>query len=288
MCVKKKLKNINILLNTHKNNDKFKYMIHCKTRMKNTRMKNAKKKLTKTTSIKKQSKEDYSKKKHSKSGSSNITRNNINQNFLNKEYINKKLDTIILLQKRLLKEENKIENEENIIEKEETEELTEEKQTEKNEAKEEEELIKLKQLEEQIKKEVGEHPLRRIGLKDVIKGLVGAFVGLAVHYTFTYGVEISQKLDLTRSTFLLILSFFVGLMFLYATGFRKIKDPKILIFMPIRLFILYIAAVVMSIFVLYLFYPEFGQEFWQSYKMVSGVLLAAVVGACTADLIGKE
>ncbi len=213
--------------------------------------------------------------------------------------INSKLDQIIAMQRKMLKEEYKIEEEEQILEKEERKTGTDElkgnkelnkieKELQSKEKKEEEELLKLKNLEEEIKKEVGDHPLRKIGLKDIIKGLVGAFIGLAVHYTFTYGVEISENLDITRATFLFVLSFFVGLMFIYATGFRKIKDPKILIFMPVRLLILYIASIIMSIFVLYIFYPDFGHEFTESYKMVAGVLLAAVVGACTADLIGKE
>mgnify|MGYP000344963284 CR=1 FL=1 len=216
-----------------------------------------------------------------------------------KQDINSKLDFIIAMQKKILKEEKNIETEEVLLEKEEKKtekeehiETNEIKNIEKElytkESKEEEELLKLKKLEEEIKKEVGEHPLRKIGLKDIIKGLVGAFIGLAVHYTFTYGVEISENLDMNRATFLFVLSFFVGLMFIYATGFRKIKDPKILIFMPVRLFILYVASILMSIFVLYIFYPAFGHEFAESYKMIAGVLLAAVVGACTADLIGKE
>lgn len=226
-------------------------------------------------------------------------RNSSKKNSLKRNNIDVKLDQVISNQKKLLKEEKKIEKEESALEKEEKKnelgELRENKKLEhiekemlSKENKEEEELLKLKSLEEEIKKEVGEHPLRKIGLKDVVKGLVGAFIGLAVHYTFTYGVEISEGLDMTRATFLFILAFFVGLMFIYATGFRKIKDPKILVFMPVRLFILYIASIIMSVFVLYIFYPDFGHEFIHSYKMVAGVLLAAIVGACTADLIGKE
>ncbi|MGV8150440.1 MAG: hypothetical protein ACP5NV_01805 [Candidatus Woesearchaeota archaeon] len=217
----------------------------------------------------------------------------------NNNSISKKLDQILLLQKKLLKEENKIEQEEKVLEEEELstkkEELKEERTLKKiantittKEQEEEEELKKLKQLEEQIKKEVGEHPLKKIGVKDVAKGFIGAFIGLAVHYTFIYGVEISEHIDTTRATFLYLLSFIVGILFIYATGFRKIKDPKILMFMPVRLFVLYIASIIMSIVVLFIFYPGFGHEFLESYKMVAGVLLAAVVGACTADLIGKE
>ena len=143
-------------------------------------------------------------------------------------------------------------------------------------------------MEQQIKKEVGAHPLAKITLKDIVKGLVGAFIGLAVHYTFTYGVEISQTIDIERITLLYVLCFFIGLLFIYATGFRKIKDPKILVFMPVRLIVLYAASIIMSVVVLYVFYPSFGHSFIESYKMVGGVLLAAIVGACTADLIGKE
>lgn len=213
--------------------------------------------------------------------------------------INGKLDKILAMQKRLLKEDDSIESEEKRIENLEKEnEIGEEEENtelkriesdfEKTKKTEDDELSKLQQLEEEIKREVGDHPLRRITIKDVVKGFVGAFIGLAVHYTFTYGVEISKSLNFTRATFLYVLSFFVGLVFIYATGFRKIRDPKILMFMPIRLIILYIASIIMSIFVLFIFYPGFGHEFTESYKMVAGVLLAAIVGACTADLIGKD
>lgn len=220
-----------------------------------------------------------------------------------RQSINHKLDQVLSVEKKLLDEEKKIERKEDVLEREEELVARLEKRTENQETKklntiekeikqkeqtEEKELENLRILEQQIKNEVGEHPLHKISGRDVVKGFVGAFVGLAVHYTFTYGVEISENLDMTRATILFVLSFFVGLMFIYATGFRKIKDPKILMFMPIRLFVLYIAAILMSIFVLYLFYPTFGHEFTESYKMLAGVLLAAVVGACTADLIGKE
>ena len=213
--------------------------------------------------------------------------------------VNDKLNQIIALQKRLLKEEGVVEKEEEQLEK--IERVTEfEAQNENRninkleseilsgEKKEEDELSKLEALEREIKSEVGEHPLSRITLKGILKGLVGAFVGLAVHYTFTYGVEISESLTTGRAAFLYLLSFIVGIVFIYFTGFRKIKDPKILMFIPVRLFVLYLASIAMSIIVLYIFYPTFGHDFFESFKMVGGVLLAAIVGACTADLIGKE
>jgi uncharacterized membrane protein len=199
-----------------------------------------------------------------------------------------KLDEVIALEKKLLKEETKIETEEKKIEKEEKSEKNKENLSEKILKKEEFDLEKLEKIEEDIKAEVGEHPLARVTFKDITKGLIGAFIGLAIHYTFTYGVEIAEGLTVTRATILFPVTFFVGLMFIYATGFRKVSDKKLLLYMPIRLLVLYVCSLAMSVLVLTLFYPNFGHDFTESYKMVAGVMLAAVVGACTADLLGKE
>ncbi len=228
------------------------------------------------------------------------------KNPTHKISVNKKLDQVIALEKNLLSEEKKIEKKETTlarnegtlirddtkINREERNELSalkdiKEEIATKDKA-EEDELDKLQKIEEDIKKDVGDHPLTKITARDIIKGLVGAFIGLAVHYTFTYGVEISEGLTFLRATLLFPVTFIIGLMFIYATGFRKVSDPKLLIFMPARLLVLYVTAIIMSILVLFLFYPNFGNEFVESYKMVAAVMLAAVIGACTADLFGKE
>ena len=86
---------------------------------------------------------------------------------------------------------------------------------------------------------------------------------------------------------LYLLSFIIGAVFLYVTGFRKIKDVKVLAFLPIRLIVLYITSILMAILVLYFFHPEFGNSFILSFKQVATVTLTAILGACTADLIGK-
>jgi uncharacterized membrane protein len=262
----------------------------------NTTMAKKNLKLKKSFKIKKQIKHTR-KVKHAKP---KVSHHNI-KNSKNKinDSVDNKLNEVIALEKNLLKEEKRIENKENQIEKfdkntntetndEEMELKRIEAELQVGETREETELDKLERLEKEIKKDVGEHPLSRITLKDFIKGAVGAFIGLAVHYTFTYGVEISEKLSITRATLLFPFTFLVGVLFIYATGFRKIKDPKLLLFIPLRLVVLYVGAIVMSIVVLALFYPSFGSNFIESYKMVAGVLLAAVVGACTADLFGKE
>ena len=215
-----------------------------------------------------------------------------------KQNINKKLDRILDVENKLLTEEKRVETkegelagEERHIELEESKIESEEKAVEgikKELGREETDLEKLERLEKEIKTEVGEHPLARITLKDFAKGLIGAFIGLAIHYTFVYGVEISENISVARATLLFPLTFIVGLLFIYATGFRKVKDKKLLMFMPLRLLVLYICSLIMSVVVLYILYPHFGEIFIESYKMVAGVMLAAVVGACTADLLGKE
>jgi uncharacterized membrane protein len=202
----------------------------------------------------------------------------------NNRSIGNKLDKILAVEGKLLREEEKIEKEEAKIEK-------EDKGLEKiNETlkREESDIEKLEKIEEEIKAEVGGHPLANVTFKDLTKGFIGAFIGLVIHYTFVYGVEIAEVLTMTRATIMFPLTFLVGLLFIYATGFRKVQDKKLLLYMPLRMFILYTCSLIMSILVLYLFYPTFGHSFEHSYKMIAGVMLAAVVGACTADLLGKE
>ena len=205
--------------------------------------------------------------------------------------VKQKLDKVLNMENKLMQVEKNVAKKENSL-------MREEKNVENKEKgmdtisetlnREENDLEKLEKIEQEIKTEVGEHPLARVTLKDITKGLIGAFIGLSVHYTFTYGVEIAKELTMTRATIMFPLTFIVGLLFIYATGFRKIEDKKILIYMPIRLFVLYMCSLIMSMLVLYLFYPNFGHNFQESYKMVAGVMLAAIVGACTADLLGKE
>jgi uncharacterized membrane protein len=224
----------------------------------------------------------------SKKRNINTNKNIANKHHLtlnkNKQSVDNKLNIIMVAEGKLLNEENRIEKEEKKIE-------GEEKDINKIEGvlqKEETDIEKLEKIETEIKAEVGEHPLANVTFKDLAKGMIGAFIGLAIHYTFVYGVEISTNLTMLRATLMFPITFLVGLLFIYATGFRKIQDKKILIYMPLRLSVLYVCSLVMSILVLYLFYPTFGNNFQESYKMVAGVMLAAVVGACTADLLGKE
>ena len=179
------------------------------------------------------------------------------------EEINRKLDSLSNSMKQCLLVEQK-------IEKEELAELSELKKIEEIERKQEERSV--------------EHPLKKITYHDFAKGAIG----IVAHYTVIYGIHIAEELTVTRATILFILAYLIGGIFLYATGFRKVS-PKMMWFLPVRLTVLYTISVVMSIAVLYLFFPEFLHHFfWDGYKQVAAVTLTALIGACTADLIGKE
>lgn len=151
-----------------------------------------------------------------------------------------------------------------------------------------EELKKLEKLEETLERGIRPHPLKKITYKDFAKGALGAFIGIVAHYTVIYGIHIAEQLTITRATILFILAYVLGGVFLYATGFRKVST-RLIWFLPVRLTILYGISLVMSVSVLYLFFPEFIHHFfWEGYKQVAAVTLTALIGACTADLIGKE
>jgi len=202
--------------------------------------------------------------------------------------INRKLDILIKGQEEIIEKEAEIEKEEKKTEALQKKEVSEEAIVEKEEEKELSELEKLEKLEEEVKKQVVPHPLKTITYKDVARGSIGALFGAVAHYTFLYGIEVAHKLTFFRAILVFVLSLVVGGVFLYATGFRKIKDPKVIIFLPVRLIVLYATAVVMSVIVLWFFEPGFGSIFEESFKQVSTITLLAVIGACTADILGRE
>ncbi|MBI4146660.1 DUF2391 family protein [Candidatus Woesearchaeota archaeon] len=190
------------------------------------------------------------------------------------EDVSRKLDAILAVQKKLAVRERSLEKKEHELEVEEKEELFG--------------LSELKKMEQEIESELGPHPLVKVTLRDVAKGMVGAFIGVVAHFTFFYGIEVAEWLSFTRASLLYPLSFAIGGIFMYATGFRKVRDARVLRFLPVRLIMLYVVALLMAALVLLFFSPEFGHDWFTSYKQLATVTLIAVIGACTADLIGKE
>jgi uncharacterized membrane protein len=153
------------------------------------------------------------------------------------------------------------------------------------------ELDELKSLEEEIKKDVKQSPLKRITTMDMARGLVGSFFGIVAHFAFIEGVDVAEKFHFTifRSTLLLLTSLFIGFIFLYATGYREIKDKKVLSIMPIRLLVIFGISIVAILAVLSLFGligPE--SSFQDIYTQVAVISLPSIIGAITADLLGKK
>jgi uncharacterized membrane protein len=222
------------------------------------------------------------------------------------DIIDEKLDRILSNQKTLLYEEKKTEKKEDEIEKEEKiveclekKELLEEmklrdtnaketielKHFEKNEEK---QLNEIKNIEAGIKKDVEPHNLRKLSRKDFFKAITGAFAGLVVHFSFNYVFELSKYITFTRATFLFILSFIIGIVIIYATGFRKVEEKKHLVFLPLRAILIYFTTLIVSIIVLFIFSPSFGLNFKEAYVQTSLAMITAIIGATTADLIGKN
>ncbi len=173
--------------------------------------------------------------------------------------------------------------------KEEEQEIAEEKILESEEQKEEEELEKLENLELELEDELKEKPLKKISSRDFYRSMVGSFFGILGHFAFFYGVKISHDISVARATFLYIVAFLIGVVFLYMTGYRKMEHKDVLGLVPLRLLIIYFTSIIVVIFVLFLFgFINAGTSFVDVYKTVATVSILAVMGAVTADLIGKS
>ena len=184
--------------------------------------------------------------------------------------IEDKLNQVLSLEKRQFKEENEVED-------------LEKRQTKNENKLEKEQLEELEKIEKEIREETKPKVLAKITYRDISKAFVGAFIALISHYLVFKGVEIAQHITYSRAIFFFLLSYFVGFVFIYATGFRRVKQKKLLYFMPIRITIIYgisllVVFIVLSIFELMT--PGL------LFKQLAVLSLPAIIGACAADLIG--
>ena len=180
------------------------------------------------------------------------------------DQINKKLDKLIKIESKQSEEQDEDSKEIEKLEK--------------------DQLKELEELEEDLKKEIGEHPLRKITQKDIAKGVIGALVGVISHFVFVEGVHLAEVLPLSRIGLMYIVSFIIGAIFLYATGFRKVKQVRVLKFLPIRVIVIYMVSLVIITLVLTLF-QQF-HSFEELFRQVGVLSLPAIIGASAADLIG--
>ncbi len=202
--------------------------------------------------------------------------------------VSSKLDQIIELQRKQLRGQNKIEDLE--LKELHGQEL-EDQELHELEGQEKyilDQVEKLEAVEKQIRIDVGEHPLRKITYKDVGKSMVGAFVGLLSHYAVLEGVLFAHEISIARASFMYLVSLLIGLVVLYYTGFRKIKDIKVLSLLPLRLAIIYGVTLLTIIMVLFIIGKLDGLNFIEIYKTVAALSMPAIIGAAVADLIGGD
>lgn len=201
-----------------------------------------------------------------------------------KNTLNEKLDQILQNQKTILKNEEKILGEEKKIETLEKLDLAQDKQVTLSEQETLNELDKIeKKLNQSIKK-----PLKKVTKRDFFKGFIGAFVGVMGHFAFSKGAELSKSLTMLQTTFLYIVAAVIIIIMLYYTGFRKIEKQIVLKFMPLRAITLYTVSIITILLVNLMFNKiHFPLHFTEMYKLVGASIILAVMGAGTADLLGK-
>jgi len=192
--------------------------------------------------------------------------------------IHRKLDEILKLEKLQVKLEKQFKE----IEQEQVKEEQELKSLERREIK---DLKDIETLEKEIRAKVTKKPLGKITYKDLGKATIGAFIGLVSHFTILEGAEIAEAFSTTKATSFLILSYIVGMIILYYTGFRKVKTKKFLAILPLRLTFIYIVTLGVITATLAAFSLIHDPTLW--YKQVAAASLPAIIGACAADLIGE-
>lgn len=74
---------------------------------------------------------------------------------------------------------------------------------------------------------------------------------------------------------------------LYFTGFRQIRKKLLFNFLPLRATILYGVSIITIIFVNFLFGQISEYTIINLYNLVAANIILAVIGAGTADLIGR-
>ena len=188
----------------------------------------------------------------------------------------------------ILAEEKKVENDvgnvekkEDKIEKKEIQIMAEEKKIEK-------ETQKVEAAEKAIKNEVTAKPLAQLTLRDINKGIIGAFIGVVAHFAFIYGRQIAKDLTVTRAVILVIFSYVLIVILMYDTGYRVVKEKRILGILPKRATVIYITSIIVIPVIFFLFNQLDWADPVDLFKQIAVSSVFASIGAGTADIIGKN
>lgn len=189
---------------------------------------------------------------------------------------------------KIISEEKKVEHKIDDVKKE--EEKIEEKEAEiiGEEKKIEKETEEVEKIEKEIKKEVTTRPLKKLNIRDINKGIVGAFIGVVAHFAFIYGKEIAKEITVTRATVLIIFSYLLTVLLMYETGYREIKEKKLLGMLPIRATVIFLTSIAVILVIFFLFNQVGVGDIVGLYKQMAVTSVLASLGAGTADLIGRE
>ena len=174
-----------------------------------------------------------------------------------------------------------VEKKEEKIEKKEAQMITEEKKVEK-------ETEKIEAVEKEIKREVTAKPLSRLTIRDINKGIIGAFVGVVAHFAFIYGRQIAKDITTTKAVILIVFSYLLIVVLMYETGYRVVKEKKILGILPKRATAIYITSLIVIPVIFYLFNQLNLSDPVDLFKQIAVSSVFASMGAGTADIIGKD
>ena len=176
---------------------------------------------------------------------------------------------------------NGVEEKEEEIEQKEDQIIGEEKNIEK-------ETEKIESVEKEIKREVTQKPLAKLTMRDINKGIIGAFIGVVAHFAFIYGRQIAKDLTLTRAVILVVFSYVLIVVLMYETGYRVVKEKRIFGILPKRATVIYITSMIVIPVIFFLFNQLNFSDPVDLFKQIAVSSVFASIGAGTADIIGKE
>ncbi len=188
----------------------------------------------------------------------------------------------------ILAEEKKVEHKIEDVEKKEEEIEKKESELVKEEKGIRKETEKIEHLEKEIKEEVKAKPLTKFNIRDLHKGIIGAFIGVVAHFGFIYGKAIAKYMSISRATLLIAFSYLLIIVLMYETGYREIKEKRLLGILPRRATLIYLTSLIVVIIIFFLFNLADLSDPVGLYKEIAVTSVLASVGAGTADLIGKD
>ena len=188
----------------------------------------------------------------------------------------------------ILAEEKHVEQKISDMEKKEGEIERKEIQIASEEKKLEKETEKVEVIEKRIEREVLPKPLEKFNMTDINKGIIGAFIGVVAHFSFLYGKEIAKYITTPRATLLLAFSYLLIIILMYETGYREIKEKRLLGILPRRATLVYLTSLVVVVVIFFMFNMINLSDPVALYKEVAVTSVLASVGAGTADLIGRH